>query len=288
MTQINKQLVFKMKIVDQSKPCISYFFVPLFLVLLFSHNSIATTLEDTFQKRIAFDKGGYLSLSNFNGDIEVSSWDKLEVEIIAHKRVRALDRATAQKLLQELEVVINRDNSNIEIKTQKPGRRPGHRSFFDWLFGDGDISYSVSYELKVPYEIDLNIDTSNGNILLEDIKGRIRMHSTNGKLNAQGVNGLVQCNTTNGSIRVEFEDIPLEDEISFTTTNGSIKLYLPKDYSGEVDLKTTNGKIVTDFALTLEKKWSRRRLKGTINEGGGELYCSTTNGNIYLYYNDEI
>ena len=293
MTQIDKLLGFKMKIFENFKPFNMYLFnmylfIPFFLILLLGQDCIAKTLEDTFQKRINFDKGGYLSLSNFNGTIEISSWDKLEVEIIAHKRVRASDRDTAQELLQELDIVINQGDAKIEIETQKPRRKSGRRSFFNWLFGDGDISYSVSYELKIPYETDLNLNTSNGNIALENIKGQIRMHSTNGKINARGVNGLVRCNTTNGSIRVEFEDIPLEDEISFITTNGSIKLYLPKTYGAEVDLKTTNGKIVTDFPLTLEKQWSRNRLKGNINGGGGELQCSTTNGNIYLYYNDEI
>jgi DUF4097 and DUF4098 domain-containing protein YvlB len=263
-------------------------FVLLFITLLLIQDVAAKTLRDTFQKHISFSPGGYLSLTNVNGNIEISSWDKQEVEIIAHKKVRADDSDVAEKLMRELEIAIIEDDDKIEIETRTPRRRRGHSGFFDWLFGDGDYSCAVSYELKVPYEIDLNVQSTNGNVELKGIKGKIRMHSTNGKIDASGVVGFVRCNTTNGQIRVEFDQIPGDDEISFVTTNGSIKLYLPRDYGGEVDLKTTNGKIKTDFTLTIDRKWSRRHLTGTINEGAGELRCSTTNGNIYLYYNDEI
>jgi DUF4097 and DUF4098 domain-containing protein YvlB len=144
----------------------------------------------------------------------------------------------------------------------------------------------VEYKIKIPETADLNIVTTNGNVEVNDICGRIRMESTNGEILAEDIKGLVRCNTTNGSIRVDFEDIPVEDEMFFKTTNGSIRLYLPQNYGGHVDLKTTNGEVESEFRVKDANYKKRTRLNGWINTGDSDITCSTTNGSIYLYAAD--
>ena len=144
----------------------------------------------------------------------------------------------------------------------------------------------MEYEIKVPRNIDLNLHTTNGNVRVEEVSGKIRLESTNGKIIAEEIKGLARCKTTNGSIRVEFDEISDDDKMSFKTTNGSIKLYLPEDFGADAELKTTNGHIDSDFEFTEKIRKSRKRYSGQINEGGGELICSTTNGSIHLYKKD--
>jgi DUF4097 and DUF4098 domain-containing protein YvlB len=246
------------------------------------------TIEETFKQNISFQQGGYLSISNFNGYIKIIPWDKSEVEIVAHKEVRASDQERAEKLMQKLNIIVAESNDKIEIETDSPRSSRHGSGFFDWLLGKGESGCSVSYELKVPFQIDLNLITTNGEINIQGISGRVRMQSTNGEITAEDIKGFVRCKTTNGSIRVGFIQIPGDDEISFKTTNGSVTLYLPSDYAGSVDLETTNGDIETDFPLKIKKKWSRKHIKGLISSGGGEIQCSTTNGDIQLYYNNQI
>ena len=117
------------------------------------------------------------------------------------------------------------------------------------------------------------------------------MHSTNGKINAKNVSGLLRCETTNGRIHAEINEITSEDEMTFRTTNGSIKLYLPENYGGYADLKTTNGHIDSDFRLRdkykSSKKWkSKRAYRGEFGNGDGSITCKTTNGSIYLLQNN--
>ena len=45
--------------------------------------------------------------------------------------------------------------------------------------------------------------------------------------------------------------------MSFKTTNGSIKLYLPEDFGADAELKTTNGHIDSDFEFTEKIRKSR-------------------------------
>lgn len=264
------------------------FILPLLFVLICKSISYSATIEETFKKNISFQQGGYLSISNLNGYIKITPWDKSDVEIVAHKEVRAPDQEQAEKLIQKLNIVIVESDNQIEIDTESPRNTWHDGGFFDWLLGRRNCPCSVSYELKVPVQIDLNLNTTNGGIGIRGVVGRVRMQSTNGEINADDIKGFIRCKTTNGSIRVGFIQIPGEDEISFKTTNGSVKLYLPSDYTGKVDLKTINGEIETDFPLKMESEWSLKHIKGLIGSGGGEIQCSTTNGDIHLYYNNQI
>jgi DUF4097 and DUF4098 domain-containing protein YvlB len=259
--------------------------IVLYLILLssFLHLSFASTARETFKKTISFDQGGFMSLSNSNGDVEIVAWDKEEVEIIAYKVVRASDRETAEKLLKYLKIEIRERDDEIKIETEFP--KNSGSGFLGWLFGGGSNSFSVNYEIRVPQNIDLNIYTTNGGVEVEDICGRLRLESTNGSIIGRDVQGLAKCYTTNGSIKMNFEKASKKDKMAFKTTNGSIKLYFPDSFGAEADLKTTNGHIDCDFTLSGSSRRSKKKFSGTMNHGGHDLYCKTTNGNIGIYIN---
>jgi DUF4097 and DUF4098 domain-containing protein YvlB len=261
-------------------------FFGFLVVLLLVGTAMATTLKETFKKRIQFSPGGYIELSNSNGEIEIQSWNQDEVEIIAHKRVRASGAENARKLMERLEINISQRENELHIETKIPNRSGGGGGFFDWIFGGCNSSCAVSYELRVPRKTDLNIGTTNGEIMVKEVTGRIRLNSTNGKITGKEIAGLAKCKTTNGSIKMFFDRVPDEEEMSFRTTNGSIRLYLPRNFGGYADLQTTNGRIDSDFPLHTGRSRSKNRFRGQIQDGDCELTCKTTNGSIYLHYND--
>ena len=252
--------------------------------------SFATTLNETFKKQLSCDGKPKLEVRNSNGPIEVFSWDKNEVQIIAHIKVKGSESA-AQKMLDRIEIEVEQDDNNIFVETLVPKGMHGNGGFFSWLFGDNRFSYSVEYEIRLPFESDLDLNTTNGKISVEEISGRIKMHSTNGKIQARDISGLIRCETTNGRIHAELNEVTSNEEITFRTTNGSIKLYLPEDYGGYADLKTTNGQIDSDFRLrdryNSSRKWkSKRSYRGEFGNGDGSITCKTTNGSIYLLKNN--
>jgi hypothetical protein len=253
------------------------------LLLGYSLSLLAATVEETFKKRIPFQEGGYLELSNSNGRVEIKSWDKNEVEIVAFKRVQAVSKKQAEEWMNKLKIEVLQTGDRIVIETITPTSFKSGGGFIDWLFGDGMHSFSVEFEIRVPKSIDMNISTTNGKIYCEQIKGRFRLHSTNGKITGREMEGLARCKTTNGSIDFEFVAVQAEEEINFLTTNGSIRIYLPENFSAQVNLKTTNGHIESDFPLTLQESWSKQHLFGTIGTGNSTLICNTTNGSIHLF-----
>lgn len=64
------------------------------------------------------------------------------------------------------------------------------------------------------------------------------------------------------------------------TTNGSIDLKLPENFSGQIDAKTSKGRVRSDFPVPFTNK-SEKQLAGKIGEGGpAKVKLRTTNGNI--------
>ena len=256
-------------------------FLSLLIIIsgLLGQPAFASTAKETFTKTIPFSPGGYLNLSNINGDVEIQAWERNEIEIIAYKEVKASERETAEKLLEKLVIIIEEKEGEVIIKTDYPRNSSGG-DFFGWLFGESGKSFSVQYEIKVPKQVDLNIETTNGDVEVENIAGRLKLESTNGQISGREISGQSRCKTTNGSIKMEFTEISGDDKMTFKSTNGSIKLYLPDDFGADVDLKTTNGRISSDFPFTGQK--SKTHFSGTIIDNRNELSCSTTNGNIDL------
>ena len=148
----------------------------------------------------------------------------------------------------------------------------------DW----GNGGYSVSYEVMVPARFDLNIESTNGRIEAVDCTGRLRLDTTNGKIIADDITGSIRCKTTNGSIKASFLSVEEEDEMSFSSTNGSIRLYLPYRINAEIKARTTNGSIHCDLPTRERYSRSKKKFDGVINDGGMFIYISTTNGSIHI------
>lgn len=243
----------------------------------------ATTLEETFKKRLDASAFNEVKLDNVNGSIEVSCWKNDEVEIVAYKKVRANGTDRAQKLMELLTIDINEEGDLLIIETKLPKHRRGSSSgFFSWLFNGGSSGTSVSYEVRVPEKMDLDIQSTNGTVTATDCSGDIQLATTNGKIRAEEVSGSLRARSTNGSLNISMRKVTPNKEMGFKTTNGSIKLFLPSDVDADIEARTTNGRVRCELPLTESYEKSKRRLEGEINDGGPLIYLKTTNGSISI------
>jgi DUF4097 and DUF4098 domain-containing protein YvlB len=72
------------------------------------------------------------------------------------------------------------------------------------------------------------------------------------------------------------------DGAKFSTVNGGIVLRVPSYLNAHLKASVENGNIESDFPITVTGTVSRRRVEGTIGNGGQELQVSTVNGSIRL------
>ncbi len=239
----------------------------------------AKTVDEVVKKEMDFKSGGKVVVKNFNGKIIVTGWDKPVVMMEAEKYVRAGDGDKAETLLKKLKIDIDESRDEIYIRTRSPHR---NGDFWSKLFGK-NASTSVDYKISLPRDCQLRLESTNGTIEVREVTGALVIKTTNGKIRAYQVGGDVQASTTNGSIRAEVSQLPTDGDLDFGTTNGSIKLYLPQKSGFTVRAKTTNGSIRSDFPLNVRGKYNRKRVDGTVNDGGARIYLETTNGSISIY-----
>lgn len=230
------------------------------------------TEQKTFEETVSFRAGDRLTLRNENGSVAVRSWNRNEVRVFARIKAQANDRREAEELLEEVKIRIEPSGGRLDIYTDAP-RNPWRRN----------RNVSIQYELTVPSRVDLDVETVNGGVDVDTITGEVRVRTTNGGIDAIRLQGSVQAETTNGGIEVELATYDGKDDLSFSTTNGSIHVSLPKNVKGSFEARTTNGHIETDFPITIRGKFSRKSISGDLNGGGAtQIRLKTTNGSIYL------
>ena len=239
----------------------------------------AATRTETIDRTFDVKPGATVKLSNTNGRITVSAWDQPRVKVVAVKKVEA-DSDDIQAALKELRVDIQPQNGGLVIDTHYPKEHDGPGALFSWLLGD-DVDAQVTYELKVPRSMNVDVTNTNGAIHLDGVTGTHELDTTNGKIAVARCAGSLDASTTNGSIHAELTKVNKGAPLRFETTNGRIELELPADLAVDVDASTTNGAIDSELPVSTTRV-SPNSLRGSINGGGTSLRMRTTNGGIAI------
>jgi DUF4097 and DUF4098 domain-containing protein YvlB len=220
--------------------------------------------RDHFEETVDFTPGGTFRLDNVNGEVVIETWERSEVRIEAEKA------AASERTLREIQIQIDRLGDQVEVRTRFPRRR----SFFGRMG-------KVDYRIRVPAEARVDVETVNGKLQVEGIRGRVKASTVNGSIEIEDVAGEAEVATVNGSIRARYLEVDPDGRNRFSTTNGSVRLRLPPDVSGDFEARTVNGSIQTDFPLEVSGKLGRR-LRGRLGEGRGSFEISTVNGSVRI------
>ncbi|MEE4174338.1 MAG: DUF4097 family beta strand repeat-containing protein [Xanthomonadales bacterium] len=241
----------------------------LFAALLASGSALADVREEvTFSYTL--ESGGRLSLENVNGSISIDGGDGDQVVITAHKK------ANNQEALDEIEINIDATSTRISIDTDLPNSK-------GW-WGGNNSGASVSYELSVPSNIDLDsISSVNGGIDISGVFGTVKAETVNGSIDVDDAAGDVKLETVNGSIDARFSSVTGDQRINCDTVNGKINLTLPANADASVSVETVNGSInASDFGLKVDKGFVGKSLDGDIGDGSARITANTVNGGVKL------
>ena len=233
-------------------------------ILAMSCLEASAKVRENFEKVVPFEAGGSFRIENINGSITVQTWDEPSVKIEAEKVARTQDQ------LEGITIDIQGSGDSVAVKTRH------HRKS---VWG----SASVSYTILLPAKAQLDVRTANGAVRIDGIHGQVTARSTNGSLKLENIRGAIDAETTNGSIRASY--LEADGRHRFTTTNGSVRIYLPSDAGGELEAETVNGGIAIDFPTELTRT-ARRHKEGYFGESGKDDGASfeieTVNGSIKL------
>jgi len=252
----------------------------LVAVLLIASAGVASAVEkeETFDQTYPLTAGGEVEVHNVNGSIEVASWDRDEVRIVAVKKARSSSSQRVQEVLDRTKVDVDAQADRVTVKTELPHESGG---FLSWLFGN-DTAASVSYTITVPRRADVQVGTTNGRLKVRGVAGSVDASSTNGAIDIAEIRGSVDASTTNGAVSVDLTELTSDRSMSFSSTNGSVRVTVPRTAHLSIRASTTNGGIHLDDLPADIRSQSRRRIVADVNGGGPELHVTTTNGGIRI------
>src|SRR5271167_2905492 len=234
------------------------------LTLLLAVSALAQVSQE-FHRTVPLPTNGRISLENVNGNVEITGWDRNEVQIDAVKKARD------QQRLDEASIEVKTGSDSVKIHTQYPQNHTNNNPA------------SVHYTLRVPQNAQLDrISLVNGSLTIQKVTGQVDASLVNGKAHISDLTGEANISSVNGSIEANYAALNNVRQIKLKSVNGSIELGLPGSPNAEVKASTVNGSIKTDFPLTVQGAFSGHSLSGTLGSGGTRIELSNVNGSMHI------
>jgi hypothetical protein len=201
-----------------------------------------------------------------NGGATIKGW--LRNEVLVRSRVEASgdNQSVADSLASQVMI----DTSGAQVHATGPESR-------------NNSSWSVSYEIFVPQNMDLNLKGNNGGLTVSDVRGQIHFDVNNGGVHLKRVAGDVSGTTNNGGIQVELDGATWDGrQLELSTHNGGVTVAMPNNYSARFQTETNQGSISSDFPIAQRDNLRARKLEFALGAGGPLIHISTGNGGIKL------
>jgi len=259
------------------------------------------------EKRFSTSGTPDVTLSTFDGAIEIRSWDKPEVEVIVEKR------ASDKQAAATIEVHASQEGNRVavDVRTEKTSNFGIHINYsrsarlivsapatsnIAAKSGDGSIDVA-----RISGRLELR--SGDGSIQGRDLGGTVRAHTGDGSIKLEGVNGTLDVDTGDGSVsasgrltgvRARSGDGSVairasagsaaESDWDITTGDGSVTLELPDGFNAELDAHTGDGGIhMNDLALSnVTGTIGRNTVRGRLGSGGRTVRVRTGDGSIAL------
>jgi hypothetical protein len=221
--------------------------------------------ERKVQLSAPLSPGSTFTAQTHNGSITINGADVADCNLTATIVARATTEEDAKELAEKVKVTLEPSGNRLTAKIDRPTRLINK-------------SVSVSLDVTVPNQMDLELSTHNGAVVIANITGQVNATTYNGKVTTEKVSGTTALKTHNGSIICR----EISGDTQLRTHNGSAKAFYSEAAPSVSDISITTGSINTNLAITVTGKVSKNNLKGTIGTGQGKLHLETHNGSIRI------
>ena len=229
------------------------------------HNDRLITHCEMKEQTFGAPRGAVRIDPGVNGGITVKGWDRGQVWVRARIEAAAETDSEARALASQIRFA----SGGGEIRAEGPEMERRR-------------NWSVSYEIFVPRQSDVNAKAHNGGIKISDVRGTIEFDALNGGVTLQRLGGDVHGHTTNGGLTIELAGDRWDGRgMDVATTNGGVKMAVPPNYSAHLETATVNGGVQVDFPVTVQGRMSKE-FSFDVGSGGATIKAVTTNGGVKI------
>jgi len=243
---------------------------------------IVSGVQERVVREVGISSPGTLEVRNRWGNVTIEANGTRDViEVDARKEARSVFGQQGERLLQEVQVVVDGDGTRASVHvTGLEGVR----------FGE----VSVDLLITVPEEMDVIVLNEAGNILVKGTEGSIRVRNEAGNVRLEDVTVTESIDVASSAGNVVFEGRlpelgtePVGWEVLLKTQAGNVEFSVPADSAFTLSAETEVGLVNSGFEL--QDMESGRLdgnvghwLKGGVNRSWGSpnVILRTTAGNI--------
>lgn len=232
------------------------------------YSKINNTTELIMHKEFA--KAQSISITNEQGAVIINSWKQttIALEIIT---------TAPQASIKDINIDIESIENSIKIHT---------------TFLDPKIKGSVLFNILVPHDTNVTINTKQGDIVVKDVYGALELVTKSGDIKLLNPRDNLQAQTGNGSICMRTDTIEADKIWNLETDKGNIEFYTTATINTHVHAHAAQGKITSDIPITLTSKttkldaaaWKefRQSVDGSIGTPVSTLHLTAGNGSIAI------
>lgn len=184
----------------------------------------AAATEGSFQRALQVTGPVHLELTTGAGNVEVRTGNSNQVQVTGHIRVSEWSEGNAEEKIKKLE-------ANPPIQQSGNDIRIGH-------IDDPELRHhiSISYEVVVPAETDLRVQSGSGDQRVDGIRGPLEVNSGSGGLKISAIGDRVHAETGSGDIDID----SVKGSVHAKTGSGSIDA---NGIAGAFEADTGSGRI---------------------------------------------
>jgi hypothetical protein len=237
----------------------------------------------TFQRTLTVDGPVELSVRTGSGSIDIRTGEGNRVQITGRISAGSRDGVDGAERVRRVETTPPIAQAGNVIRIGDTNDDPNYRNV------------SISYELVVPRNTQVNAQTGSGSQTIGSVDGPVRAQTgsgsihvarTGGSLHAQTGSGNIEAESVAGEVRaqtgsgsVDVKQIARGD-VTVQTGSGSVTLTLPQDAGYTLSAQTGSGSISTAQPLMVQGRIGRNHLNGTVRGGGNQVRVRTGSGSI--------
>ncbi len=208
--------------------------------------------KDDIRKTLAFSRSSgdkQLRIDNITGNISITGYDGADVQVVAHRTIRAESADRVQTARQDVVLKLAEKDNIVDVLVDAPYRcENGGINYRGPRFYGYEVRFD--FEIKVPRASGLWARTVNGGkIDVENISGKYDVENINGRVDMTRISGSGRVYALNGGVKVDFSANPTSDSF-FGSLNGKVEVTFLPGLSADFWVKNMNGGIFTDFDVT--------------------------------------
>jgi hypothetical protein len=247
-----------------------------------------------FQKTFNIAPGGTLDVNNYKGTIHITGSDTTQVAIDVNKHFEG-DEPDRKWWMENVQVNFRNENNRVAVEV----KYPQWNCTFCWP--SHEYTAAVELEIRVPRQINVQLESYKPDIKVTGIQGDIRIKSYKSPIEITDTTGAVRIETYKETVKLrnvhlrgpleiksykadaEIDARSLGESVTLENEKGTTVLRVPANAGMDVDYEGgRRASFSSDFAMTSQTGSFDSSFHGKVNQGGTRVRLRTGKGSVSL------